>query len=633
MEMKISMTKKLKKGERPNNQTKQIIKSIDIKKISEKIKKIKKISEIEVIILLFIFSLGLRLMYMNPGLFEGDSVGVASAVEETFKTGILHGIFNGRYGSVIVNLITYTPYHLITGIESAEKSILFTEILFASFSVIILFLFILKIFNNKSIALVAALLFSISPIFLSVTTYGNAIGIEIFFILTSFYLLSSFHKNNSQLHLALSSFSIAFSVMVRESALIFVPFYFLLYVNPIIKINRDFISLDREVLKIKNLISVFFPFLLTFGIYTYYVFYQILYKTLFVPDDGSGSIVSFMGIFSPILHISIKDLSFNLTIIGAVFVIGGIIIFIDSFENKFYFIFFLLWAGLFFYFGNTNTYSPYYLAIVSIPFYLFISIYLNALYNINRPIGIICLLFLIFILFSQIQPILDYRHKFSGEKEFALWVKSEIPPNSAVIVMNDAAFFGYYANLKTLSHPIGDPERTKTWVKEINLLLKNDTNIYIVDSAFSYDPGLIFMNALYQNFDIESVGSHIIEDYHKATIMDNRYTSFLMKVNRVITPEELLNENIVYKTHFTNKGNRVFFEFTNTDKTPLKNTKLKIEKMRNGNYFFNVEPLGDINSGQTTEIEITPNYPNPTKIMIWNEDLKSWMIIYRGHII
>src|SRR3990167_10396414 len=159
------MTKKLKKIEEIQNHIKQIMRSIESRKISE----------FEMILFLFIFSLSLRLIYSNPGLFEADSIGVASAVEETFKTGTLHGIFNGRYGSVIINIITYIPYHLITGVESAEKSMIFTEILFASFSVVILFLFIVKIFNDKLISLVAALLFSISPIFLSVTTYGNSI--------------------------------------------------------------------------------------------------------------------------------------------------------------------------------------------------------------------------------------------------------------------------------------------------------------------------------------------------------------------------------------------------------------------------------------------------------------------------
>lgn len=591
---------------------------------------IKKISEIESIFFLFIFSLGLRLIYLNSGLFEGDSVGLAYAVENTFKTGTLHGLFNGRYGQVIVDLITYIPYHAITGIESAEKTILFTDALFASFSVIILFLFIQKIFNNKLISLFTALLFSISPIFLSVTTYGDSIGIEIFFILASFYLLASFHKNNSRFQLILSSCSIAFSIMVRESALLFVPFYVLFYINPIIKKDRNFIYLNQEVLKIRNLIAIFIPFLLIFGIYTYYVFHQILYNTLFATDNGSGSIVSFMGFFSYMQHNATDDLYFDLSIIGVIFVIGGLIIFIKLFENKFYFIFFLLWSGMFFYFGNTSTYSPYYLSIVSIPFYLLVSIFLNYLYKKNRFLGIICLFILIFVLFSQIQPILDYRHKFSGEKDYALWVKDEIPHNSKVIVMNDAPFFNYYANLETISHPIGDIEGTKKWVKDINLLLKNNTNIYIVDSGFSYDDELIFMNALYQNFDIEDVGSHIIEDYHKATIMDNRYNSFLMKVNRVITPEDLHDKNIVYKTNIINKGNRVFFEFTNTEEMPLKNTKLKIEKIVMGDYFFSDEFLGDINPGETKELELTPNYPSPMKIMLWNEDLKLWMIVYRG---
>lgn len=595
------------------------------------IKKLKELSETEIVLLLFIFSLGLRLIYMNPGLFELDSIGVATSVEETFKTGVLHGIFNGRYGGVIVNVIIYAPYHLITGVESAEKSVIFTDMLFASFSMAILFLFIQKLFNTKSISLIAALLFSVSPIFLSVTTYGNSIGIEVFFILASFYLMACFQKQNSRLHLVLSSFSIAFAIMVRESALVFVPLYFLFYINPIIKNDINFISLNKEVLKIRNLISVFLPFLLLFGIYTYYVFYNVLYKTLFVQDDGSGAIAVFMGIFSPYLYKPIGDLYFDLSIIGIVFVIGGLIVSISSIENKFYFIFLLLWSGVFFYFGNISTYSPYYLAIVSVPFYIFIAIFLNSLYRTNRYLGIICSSLLILVLFIQIQPILDYRHSFSGEKEYALWVKEQIPPNSRVIVMNDAGFFTYYAKLKTISHPIGDQEQTEVWVKEVDSLLKNGTNIYIVSSGFSYDPDKIFVNALYQNFDLENVGTHIYEDYHKATIIDGRYEARLMKVNRIITQEELISDNIKYKWNFSRDGNRVFLEFTNAENTPLKNTKMKIEVIMEGERFYSEALIGDINPGETKEIEI-PNDIEPAKIIMWNQDLNSWMAIYRRQI-
>lgn len=597
--------------------------------MTEKLEKIIKSFETEIIsILIFIFSMSLRLRYMNPGLFELDSTGAASAIEETFKTGTLQGLFNGRYGTVIVNMITYTPYHLITGIESAEKSLIFTEILFASLATVVLFLFVQKLFDDKSISLVAAILFSVSPIFLSVTTYGNSIGIEAFFILASFYLLACFHKNNSQFHLILSSFSIAFSVMIRESAMIFVPLYFLFYINPIIKYDRHFISLNREVLKIRNLVSVLFPFLLTFGIYTYYVFYNVLFKTLFTKDDGSGSIAVFMGVFSPGLNVSTNDLYFDLSILGIIFTIGGLIIFIDSFENKFYFIFLLLWAGTFFYFGNVDVYSPYYLVTVSVPFYIFIAIFMSALYKTNKLLGIMPSLILIFILFSQIQPILDYRHTFSGEKEYALWVEKQVPSNSRVIAANDNGFFSYYTKLGTISHPIGNAEETKTWVKETNLLLKNGTNVYIVTSGFSYDPGRIFQNALYQNFDIEYVGSQMNEDYHKATIKDNRYKSNLWKINKILTKEEMISGNITYKWNFTNNGDRIFLEFTNTEKTPLNDTKLKVETLVDGKPYSSETVIGGINPGETKKILI-PNYIGSTKIMIWIKDLKSWVILYR----
>lgn len=454
---------------------------------------IENISENKVLVFLFIFSLGLRLLYVNPGIFHADSIGLTRAVERTYETGHLYGMFNGRYGSVIVNLLTYIPYHLITGINSAEKSILFSDILFASFSVIMLFLFIKNIFKNKIIPLFTALLFSISPIFLSITTYGISHGIEIFFILTSFFLLSIFHEKNSIHYLALSSFSIAFSIIVRESAIIFVPLYFLFYLNP--EIRENFISIKDEVIKFRTICTVIFPFLIVFGIGLYLYIYEIIYRNIFMTDRLA---VSFMGFYSESLPIAFEDLFFNLTIIGVLLVIGGSLILIISYENKFHFIFLFLWALTFYYFGNLNAYWSRFLAIVSVPFFIFMSIGLDWLYKKNKVFSMVIFLILIVSLFQQIQPIIDYRHKFSGQKEYSLWVKEQVPPNSIIIASDDSGFISYYADLETRSPPedLEDNKKLEIWVEQLNMTLKNNIPIYLIGSAFAYDDKAIFRHVL-----------------------------------------------------------------------------------------------------------------------------------------
>ena len=495
-----------------------IKKSVDLENISTR----------SFLIFLFMFSLGLRLLYMNPGLFHFDSVLLAQAVEKSFEAGLLHGQFHGRYGSVIVNLLAYVPYTIITGIKSAEKTVIFTNMLFASLSVIILFLFLHTLFANKKIPFFASFLFSISPVFLSVTTYGKPHGIEIFFTLTSFFLLSLFHEKDSLSLLAISSFSMAFSVLIRESAIVFVPLYFLFYLHPEIYFKYPFICIRRDNFRLKNISSVIIPFLVVFGMGLHYYLYDVIYGTLFKTETN---IVSFAGFFSSKLPYAIKDLYFNLTIIGIILALAGFFILIKRNENKFNVVLFLLWLSTFLYFGNTDAYAPRFLAIISIPFFVFIAIDLDSLHKDSKISSIALLLFLALVLFMQIQPVLDYRHDYSGEKEYALWLKEQVPPDSLIIAMDDYPFINYYANLNTKGHPISNQGENEIWMAEINLLLKNDTPIYIVESGFSYDPEAIFYKEITQNFNLQVVGSHPIEDYHKASIsFKRRYDARLFMI-------------------------------------------------------------------------------------------------------
>jgi hypothetical protein len=81
-----------------------------------------------------------------------------------------------------------------------------------------------------------------------------------------------------------------------------------------------------------------------------------------------------------------------------------------------------------------------------------------------------------------------------------------------------------------MGHPIGNAEKMENWVKRLKKIHDEGRPIYIVESGFSYDPFGIFLEGLTENFNLEEVGSHPIEDYHKSTITFNRYESRLIRV-------------------------------------------------------------------------------------------------------
>jgi hypothetical protein len=466
---------------------------------------LKKIPQKHLLLFLLVFSLGIRLLYLNDGLFHHDSVRLAQAVEESYETRSLKGQINGRYGSVLVNLLVYAPLRFLKLVSNAEKTVILTNALFASLSVLLLYLFLVKIFENTFIPFSTALLFSVSPVFLSISTRGKPHGIETFFILASFLFVASFHKKKRPILLALSSFAIAFSVLVRESAIIFIPLYIFFYLKP--EIRSGGLSLKKGVLEKRNIFALVLPLVIVLGLGMYYYLYDVLYKTLFQRSTG---IVSFEGVYSESLPYAIADLNFNL--------------------NKFYLLFFIIWASTLFYFGNTTGYAPRFLATVSIPFFLFIALTLNWIYEKNRPAGTVLLIFLALSMFIRIHPIIEYRHGFSGEKEYALWLREQVPPDSLIIALDDLPFIEYYSGLWAEDRPIGDLEEIENWVERIKGLLENGTPIYMVESAFFYDPEGVFRDTVFQNFHITVVGYHPNEDYHKATISFNKYEAGLYRV-------------------------------------------------------------------------------------------------------
>ncbi|MBM4045998.1 MAG: hypothetical protein FJ279_12850, partial [Planctomycetes bacterium] len=155
---------------------------------------------------LFLASFLVRRAWVNDGLFEHDSVKLAQAMEATYETGRLQPVeyfadkVGGRHGLVLVNLPLYAGYRAITGRVSSEHILLVSAALFGSLAVCLLYLIVERLRFGvpplggvpearlkaelqtrrlkaelptglpTTAAFGAGLMFSASPIFLSVST-------------------------------------------------------------------------------------------------------------------------------------------------------------------------------------------------------------------------------------------------------------------------------------------------------------------------------------------------------------------------------------------------------------------------------------------------------------------------------
>lgn len=475
---------------------------------------------------LFAVSLVLRLYYQNDGLFLYDSVSLAQAIEDTLKTGRLHGQINGRQGSVLFGLLAYLPDRMLTGEPSAERALLTANALWASAAVPALFFLGRSLLQSATAAFFGALLFSLSPIYLSVSTWAKPHGLEVFQIVTSFALLLSARSSSPLKRLALASFLIGSAIFCREATLLLLPLYVIAYVRPEIVRHRPFIRIDRRVWSLRWLAAGLLPLAVLLALSIEYYLGDVVLRTLTVKSSGT---VTFNIWPTRAIWNALGDLATQLTPLGIVLSLGGAAALARR-KDLFPFLFLAAWAALLYPIGNASAYWPRLLAVLSPPFFLCLGLGAAWIHERSR----LATLFVVMLIGAQmlyvVVPLLSYRRDFSGEKVQALWLRDVLPSNSLVIAMDDSVFIEYYAGLETMVHPIDAPKKTKKWIVKLKERLSSGTPVYIINAGWRYDSSRSFHRAMLYHFDFEEIGSKEIEDYHRSSLRDRRYKTVLRRV-------------------------------------------------------------------------------------------------------
>jgi len=475
---------------------------------------------------LFVLSLALRLYYLNDGLFLYDSVVLAQAVQDTLDTGTLHGQINGRHGSVFIGLIAHWPDRWLTGETSAERALLHANAVFAAAAVPALFLLGRHLLRDHGAAFVAALLFSLSPIYLSVTTWAKPHGLEALQIVTCFTLLARPRTSGSTSWLLGASLVYGSAILCREAALLVLPLYLLLYLRPEIVRQRPFVRFDPRVWSVRWLAAAFLPLLLMLALAFWLFLADVVSRTLTVE---SANVVTFRLWPAPGLRQAMADLLTTLTPVGALLAVAGTFRLARR-PDLFPLLFLGAWGAGVYPVGNASAYWPRLLAVLSPPFFLALGAGASWLHTRSRVASALLVVLLGASMFAQIEPLLSQRRSFSGEKVQALWLRDLLPPASVVIAMDDAVFIEYYAGLETLSHPIDDPAATERWVADVLERIESGTPVFIVTSGLSYDRSKVFGRALRTRFRLVEIDRKGVEDYHRAALVDRRYETTLSQL-------------------------------------------------------------------------------------------------------
>ncbi|MBM3309075.1 MAG: phospholipid carrier-dependent glycosyltransferase [Candidatus Altiarchaeales archaeon] len=459
---------------------------------------------------LFALAIVLRLTLLNAGLWYTDAVIAAQSAESTYNTGILrymHGV--GYPGHVITIVIFYALFKLIAGIATAESAVFFVSLFFASLTVGLIYLLVKKLSNSTFAALSSALILNVFPVYLSTSTFGMSHQPAGFFIVLAFYLaLIASEKQEVKLKV-LASASLGWASAIRLESLQMLPLVLLFYWKDNFPISlwakegyaRFTLRQNKDEL-IRDILYLILPAILLLALpYT-----PMLKSSGFKPLWDAFQYNRWLGFWvEGLTPMVIQWVTLSMTtlaspdssyLIQVAFSLGWVLVFIGLFalfskKDKKPFFMVFVWCLYFFVLANTLTVEDRHSIPAQIGFTVAMGFGLGWLYKrVHKIAGVLALLALLYLMFTTVYPILEFRHNFCGPKSFAYTLRDTIEENSVVIVMDEGPHLEYYGKINTIGHPLdGDNTKIKQNMDEINGYLGNGTNVYLVSSAFVYDSG------------------------------------------------------------------------------------------------------------------------------------------------
>jgi len=476
-------------------------------------------TEILLFLIIFLFSFIIRLSLISRGPYHYDGLELAICSEKTLDTlriNYMHG--PGYPFTVILGSIFVFLFRLL-GNDNPVLAVNFMSVVFSSLGVLMLYLIIRRLFNLP-VALFSSILFSFSPAFLSVSIYGMNISISIFFVLVALLCMIRFN-HDKRVYLVLSGISLGLAAASRLSdALMVLPlsiFYFLEYRK------------DRYA-NLKWLLYFVAPLFLI--VVTFYIpmFIKIgLSQIISFIKNPQGA--QFLGLFSRVMLISFRWILDMLSIPGLIIaIVGGFYLFLN---NRRVSLFLILWfLILFLYYANVSTVEPRMLVITIIPLIISMGYFIFFIFQKFKVLSIILLILLTILMFINIYPVLSFRHQNALQVDFAKWVESLTENNAVIIAADEWIFLNYYTDRKTMGYPytcyieIIDAYFTNT----IEDFLNKGIPVYIIKTAFAYDPCRLFQDKLLNDYKLIFIGEHLNEDWHHKCISSGIFIEELFKI-------------------------------------------------------------------------------------------------------
>ena len=170
-------------------------------------------------LLLFLFSLLLRLNLISLGPYHVDCLNLIIQANATLETGQLHNLFGFGYPLTVLLGSFFIWACQLFNIYDPVFAVNLMSVVLSSLAVLINYFFVSELFDKRT-ALISSLLLTVFPNFLGLSIYGTSHIPAILFLELGFWMLSLYKKFPQKIFLYLSALSLGLVGAARLQDLI-----------------------------------------------------------------------------------------------------------------------------------------------------------------------------------------------------------------------------------------------------------------------------------------------------------------------------------------------------------------------------------------------------------------------------
>jgi len=490
-------------------------------------------------LLLFIFSLALRLHLISKGPYHIDAFHIAMKSNMMLETGILQNLFGFGYPLTLILGSLFIYIAKFFNIHDPVIAVNFMSVLLSSLCIPIFYYINKKMFSS-SCACFSAIILATTPIFLGISTYAKSHAPSLFFLLLGiFYILNyAQEKKLHQFILAIIFIGFLGATRLQDMILTAIPVSFLFC-----------FTTNNQKFPLRKTITQMITFWILAGCITilFHLPYFLSEKTNNYQQQlnfffSLGLFKNFRGFFSVSLTHCFTYLKETFTPAGLTVALLGILYLIKTGWRNFIFIW--LWILIpFSFYGNLHTTAPRFLTIV-LPAIITAQGYLYSQFlKFSKPfhyIAISLFLFSTFSSFYSIYPKLKFRHDHALVIEYSQWINSQTEENAYIICSDESSLLQHYSKRKAMKrlyahkNLILSKEEFLEYKKYLDQVLAENIPVYITYvGLFGYDYKNQFSTFMKANYDFKFIGTHSYESWHRGSshhvIFDNNLWRMKLK--------------------------------------------------------------------------------------------------------